>query len=87
MRPAAARLDQVAWNQPGQHLITQAVRGLWTIARSGQIISAYTETVLNRKYTRTVFTGPAHAHRLAARLNQATGGTDYTVVELVVQKI
>ena len=84
MRPAAARLDQVAWNQPGQHLITQAVRGLWTIARSGQIIAAYTETVMDRKYTRTVFTGPAHAHRLAARLNHATGGTDYTVVRLCV---
>ena len=86
MRPAAARLDQVAWNQPGQQLVTQAVRGLWTIARSGQIISAYTETALNRKYSRTVFTGPAHAARMAARLNHVTGTDRYTVVELT-QKI
>jgi len=62
--------------------VIQQPRGLWTIAYQGCIVTGYTETVLNRKYLRTVFAGPAHAARLAARLNQVTGAQDYTVVEL-----
>ena len=85
MKTPAPELNRVLWGTQARTLVIQQPRGLWTIAHQGRIVTGYTETVLNRKYLRTVFAGPAHAARLAARLNHVTGGTDYTVVELTPQ--
>ena len=81
-RPELARLDL---RTPGTTWIINQPAGLWTVTRCGEIIAARTENALGRKYPRTVFTGPAHATRLAAQLNHASGTQDYAVVQLQCQ--
>jgi hypothetical protein len=87
-RPSAEVLLSIE-HEMGQDDILLA-QGIWQVVYRGQPIAIrnqrYTRLACKHKYPRTTFNNEAHAHRLAAQLNEQTNSKDFDVIEIVLVK-
>jgi hypothetical protein len=83
-RPSAEVILTVD-HETGQDDILLA-QGIWQVTYRGLPIAIrnirYNRLACKHKYPRTTFHNAAHAHRLAAQLNEQTNTKDFDVIEI-----